>query len=67
MAINELRGTLSSMALTDDLVFLKETVIIQWNISKEYLQLFATKLREKIPDPSKDKKHCQSCLKRKIH
>ena len=32
--------------------FLKKTVIIEWNIGRKDLQLSATKLTEKIPDPS---------------
>ena len=33
---------------------------------KKYLLSFATKLIEKIPDPTNTKKNCQSYLKKKI-
>ena len=45
--------------------FLKKIVIIQWNVRKKYLQLFATRLTEKIPDPSNTRKYYNSYLKGK--
>ena len=49
------------------IAFPKKTVIIQCNVrKKKYLLSFATKLIEKIPDPTNTKKNCQSYLKKKI-
>ena len=45
--------TLSLKTITDELDFLKKTVIIQWNT------------RKKIPDPSNAKECYQSYLKKK--
>ena len=45
-------GTLSLKTITSKLDLLKNIVIIQWNVWKKDLLLLATKLNEKIADPS---------------
>ena len=57
--------TLSFKTIIDELDFLKKTVIFQWNIRKKYLQLLATKLTEKIPNPHNFKEHYQSFIRKK--
>ena len=57
--------TLSLKAIINELDFLKKTVIIQWNIRKKDLRLFATKLTEKIPDPRNAKEYYQSFVRKK--
>ena len=49
--------TLSLKRFRNESDFLKNTVIIQWNIRKKDLQLFPIKLTEKIPDPCNAKQH----------
>ena len=45
--------------------FLNKAVIIQWNIRKKDLQLFATKVTEKIPDFCNAKERYQWFLGKK--
>ena len=45
MLVNEIRGL--SLKTNINELYLKKTVIIQWNIRKKDLQLLATKLTEK--------------------
>ena len=52
--------------IISELDFLKKIVIIQWNIRKKDLQLFATKWTEKIPAPRNVKEHSIT-YKKKTH
>ena len=53
----------SLKTVINEMDFLKETIIIQWNIKKRDLQLFATKLTKKTPDHRNAKEHNQSFIK----
>ena len=55
--------TLSVKTIINKLHLQKRTVIIQENVRKKYLQLFATKLTEIIPNPSNAKDYYSSYLK----
>ena len=57
--------TLSLKTIINELDYLKKTVIIQRNIRKKDLQLFVTKLTEKIPDLCNAKEHYQSFIREK--
>ena len=47
--------------------FLKKQLLFNaTSEKKKYLLSFATKLIEKMPDPTNTKKNCQSYLKKKI-
>ena len=56
MSVNEIREFILK-PFRNELHFLKNTVIIQWNIRKKDVQLFPIKLTEKIPDPRNAKQH----------
>ena len=56
MSVNEIREFILK-PFRNELQFLKNTVIIQWNIRKKDLQLFPIKLTEKIADPRNVKQH----------
>ena len=56
--------TLSFKFIIKELDFPKKTVIVQWNIRKKrLLQLFATKVTEKILDSNNAKEYYNSYLK----
>ena len=58
--------TLSLKTITNNLDFLRKTVISQWNVwKKNDLLLLATKLIEKVPDPHDAKEHYQSFIRKK--
>ena len=56
---------LSLKAIINKSDFLKKTVIIQWEIRKKDLQLFAIKFTEKIPDLRNAKEHYHSLMRNK--
>ena len=47
-----------------ELIFLRKTVIIQWNIRKKIFKMFAIKLKEKIPNPLSAKECYQSFIRK---
>ena len=53
---------LSLKIMINELYFLKRTVIIQWKIKKKDLQLFETKLTEKITDSRNATEHTTNHL-----
>ena len=57
--------TLTLKTIISELDFLKKTIIIQWNTRGKDLQLFATKLTEKILDLRNAKEHYQSFIRKK--
>ena len=57
--------TLSLKTIANRIDFLNKAVIIQWNIRKKDLQLFATKFTEKIPDFCNAKERYQWFLGKK--
>ena len=58
--------TLSLKIIINELVFLRKTVVIQWNAWKKKDLLFlANKLIEKIPNPRNAKEHYQSFIRKK--
>ena len=57
--------SLTLKTIIGKLDFLKKTIIIQWNTRGKDLQLFATKLTEKILDLCNAKEHYQSFIRKK--
>ena len=57
--------TLSFKNIINELHLPQKTAIIQRNIRKKGLQLFAIKLKDEIPDPSNSKEHYQSFITKK--
>ena len=51
--------------IVNELDFQRKTVVIQWNISKDDLQLFAIKSTKKASDPRHAKEHYQFFVRKK--
>ena len=66
MLVNAIRGLIFIKIITNELVFLRETVTIQWNAwkRKDFL-LLANKLIDKIPGPPNAKEHYQPFIRKK--
>ena len=64
MTVSELRDFIFKNII-NELDLFKKAVIIQWNVWKKGLLLLATKLIEKIVDPSNAKEYYNSFSKRK--
>ena len=47
-----------------ELIFLRKTVIIQWNIRKKIFKMFAIKSKEKIPNTLNAKERYQSFIRK---
>ena len=56
---------LSMKTIVNVLHFLKNTVIIQWNVRRKDLVSFSIKLIEEIPDPSNPNEYYQCDLNKK--
>ena len=57
--------TLSFKNIINELHLPQKTAIIQRNIRKKGLKLFAIKLKDEIPDPSNSKEQYESFIRKK--
>ena len=59
------QSVLSLETIANELDFLRETIIIQWNVWKKYFVVASKQINRKKPNPCYSKEHYQSIIKKK--